>query len=198
MSEAKHEKPKINLKKLPFSPTVNPLLDGFVMKVKNKQVLTGRSAVITQQKKGQGERAVIMQDEALDDATFVKVFATGIRAAFNLSLTGTRVFQVMLEVYERQPLSGGFAESIYLHVFNGGLDGRKLDMSERTFRRGLIELLESGFIAPRGENLFWVNPSLFFKGDRAIFIKTFHRRTMSADEDDRAELEKRGQQRLID
>lgn len=169
------EKHKFNLRKLPFSPTVNPLMDGFEMRVKNKQVRTGRAGEIINRQTGEVERAVIVQEQELDDINFVKVFTAGVRAAFDLTLTGSKVFQAVLDVYQRQPLSGGFADSIYLHFFDGGLDGRKLDISDRTFRRGLVELLERGFLAPRGENLFWVNPSLFFRGDRATFIKTYRR-----------------------
>jgi len=137
-----------------------------------------------------------MEEQELDETQFVKVFTAGIRAAFNLSLTGSRVFQAMLEVYQNQPLSGGFADSIYLHFFDGGLDGRKLEISERTYRRGLVELLENGFLYPRGENLYWVNPNLFFRGDRATFIRTYRKTQLTTDQKVRNDLESRGQQRL--
>ena len=104
----------------------------------------------------------------------------------------------MLEVYQNQPMSGGFADSIYLHFFDGGLDGRKLEMSERTYRRGLVELLESGFIYPRGENLFWVNPTMFFRGNVATFMKVYRKRELAMDETNRAKLEENGQARLIE
>jgi hypothetical protein len=50
-------------------------------------------------------------------------------------------------------------------------------MSERTFNRGLRELMEKQFIAPKTPNLFWVNPALFFKGDRVMFVKEYRRRS---------------------
>lgn len=168
--------PKHNLRKLPFSPTVNPLMEGFAVKIKSKQVRTGSRKDMVDTKTGEIQSAVIVEDIELDDAHFVKVFSAGIRAAFGLSLTGAKVFQAVLDVYQQQPMSGGFADCIYLNFFDGGLDGRKLDMSDRTFRRGLVELLDKGFLAPKNENLFWVNGALFFKGDRATFIKTYHRK----------------------
>lgn len=195
MTESKH---KFNLKKLPFSPTKNPLADEFVVTTKKKQVRVGGVQSMIHPSTGEVENAVIIEEQELDDVHFVKVFTAGIRAAFNLSLTGSRVFQAVLEVYQNQPLTGGFIDSIYLHFFDGGLDGRKLDMSERTFRRGLVELLENGFLFPKGESLFWVNPNLFFRGDRATFVKTYRRKKLSADAADRAALEAKGQQRLID
>lgn len=169
-------KTKFNLKKLPFSPTKNPLLDGVTLKTRNKRVTAGGVQEVINPKTGEICNAVIVEEEEVDETHFVKVFTAGIRAAFNLSLTGARVFQAMLEVYQNQPMSGGFADAIYLHFFDGGLDGRKLDISERTYRRGLIELLENGFLYPRGENLFWVNPTMFFRGNVATFMKVYRKR----------------------
>lgn len=192
------DKPAFNLKRLPFSPTKNPLLDAFTVRTKIKNVRTGGVKEMIDTSTGSITQAVIVEEQELDDSQFVKVFSAGIKAAFNLTLTGSRVFQAMLEVYQTQPLAGGFADSIYLHFFDGGLDGRKLDMSERTYRRGLVELLENGFIFPRGENLFWVNPNLFFRGNRATFIKTYRRKQKDGEDQIRNELEAKGQQRLID
>lgn len=186
---------KFNLKKLPFSPTRNPLIDGFSLKTRNKRVSAGGVQSVIDSH-GEVRTAVIVEEQEVDETQFVKVFTAGIRAAFGLSLTGSRVFQAMLDVYQTQPMSGGFADSIYLHFFDGGLDGRKLDMSDRTYRRGLVELLENGFLYPRGENLFWVNPTMFFRGNVATFVKTYRKRASSADEAERVALEAKGQQRL--
>lgn len=164
-----------NLKKLPFSPTVNPLIEGFTMTTKNKRFGTGRPQQMVD-KNGEVHEAVIVREEELDDLHFVKVFTAGIRAAFELTLTGSRVFQAILDVYQKEPMSGGFADSIYLHFFDGGLSGSKIDISDRTFRRGLVELLERGFLYPRGESLYWVNPNLFFRGNRATFIQSYLRK----------------------
>ena len=186
---------KFNLKKLPFSPTVNPLVSEFTMTTKRKRVQTGGVRQLVD-KHGEIHNAVIVEEEELDDLHFVKVFTSGIRAAFGLSLTGSKVFQAVLAVYQKEPMTGGFVDSIYLHFFDGGLSGLKVDLSDRTFRRGLHELLEKGFIYPRGESLYWVNPNLFFRGNRATFIKTYRRRVQSDDEQSREKLEARGQQRL--
>lgn len=193
-----NDQQKFNLKHLPFSPVKNPLVEGFTVNAKRKQVRTGGVKDMIDLKTGEVNQAVIIEDQELDEIHFVKVFTAGIRAAFNLSLTGSRVFQAILEVYQLEPMSGGFADSIYLHFFDGGLSGRKLDISDRTFRRGLVELLNNGFLFPRGENLYWVNPNLFFRGDRATFIRTYRRRVIASDETARGHLEQLGQTRLVD
>lgn len=145
------------------------------MTTKKKRIQTGGVRQLID-KNGEIHDAVIVEEEELDDLHFVKVFTSGIRAAFGLSLTGSKVFQSILAVYQQEPMTGGFVDSIYLHFFDGGLSGLKVDLSDRMFRRGLHELLQNGFIYPRGESLYWVNPNLFFRGNRATFIKTYRRR----------------------
>lgn len=189
---------KFNLRRLPFSPSKNPLMDGVVVRTKQKQVRVGGMREMYDTSTGEVSNAVIVEEQELDDQHFVKVFTAGIRAAFGLTITGSKVFQAVLDVYQKQPMAGGFVDSVYLHFFDGGLDGRKLEISDRTFRRGLVELLEKQFLFPRGENLFWINPNLFFRGDRATFIKSYRRRVTSDDVAARQELEDLGQQRLID
>ena len=130
--------------------------------------------------------------EERDDAEFVKVFAAGVAASYELTKTAQRVFQVVLDQYQRTPMSRGYADSIELFWFGDGIEGRDVGMSERTFRRGLIELLEKRFLYPKTSSSFWTNPALFFKGDRVLFIKEYRRR-QPAEKD---ELEARGQQRL--
>lgn len=167
------------------------------MTTKNRRVGTGAPRQLTDEH-GEIHEAVIVKEEELDDLHFVKVFTAGIRAAFDLTLTGSRVFQAILDVYQKEPMSGGFADSIYLHFFDGGLSGIKIGLSDRTFRRGLVELLERGFIYPRGESLYWVNPNLFFRGNRATFISSYRKKSSAASPDQavRDELEKNGQQRI--
>jgi hypothetical protein len=93
-------------------------------------------------------------------------------------------------------MSRGFADHVNLLWFDDGLEGRNVGMSEKTFQRGLKELLAKRFIAAKDGVSFWTNPALFFKGDRVLFIKEYRRRVTSQDEKARADLESRGQMRL--
>lgn len=189
--------PKI--RKLEYSPNVNPLVQTTDIKVKQRHVRTGIRRDLTDLATGEVAAASMIHTiEEKDDAEFVKVFAAGISASYELSKTAQRVFRAVLDEYERTPMQGGFADTLYLAWFNGGLSGREVDMSEATFNRGLRELLAKGFLAARGPNAFWVNPSLFFKGDRVLFLKEYRRRASSEDQRKREALEKRGQQRLTE
>lgn len=179
MNDKKIDKPiqSVNLRKLSYSPQVNPLLEPTEIELKKKYVRTS-SVQSTDPTTMMVTATTIHIIEEKDDAEFVKVFAEGIRAAFSLTKTAYKVFQVVLAVYESTPLKKGFAESIYLAWFDGGLAGQDIGMSDRTFHNGLKELLQKGFLYPKAPNLYWVNPGLFFKGDRVAFVKEYKRRSV--------------------
>ena len=122
----------------------------------------------------------IMTVEEVDEAHFVKVFLAGTAAAYELTKTAFRVFHEVLNQYQKMKMSGGYISEVSLFWFDGGLDGRILDMSEKTFQRGLKELLKKGFLYPKQPNIYWVNPALFFRGDRVRFIKEYRIKRISA------------------
>jgi hypothetical protein len=164
-----------------YSPTVNPLLEPSQVQVKRRYVTTGLRTDLTDPSTGQVHAASVIRTlEDKDDAEFVKVFASGVAAMYDLNRTAQRVFQRVLGEYQREPMTNGYADSIQLTWFGDGLNGQKVDMSEPTFNRGMRELLAKGFIAPRTPTVYWVNPTLFFKGDRVLFIKEYRRRRASA------------------
>lgn len=164
--------------KLEFSPFQNPLIEPSEIEVKKKYVRSGlANKTLADIETGEVQAtSVVHQIEEKDDAHFVKVFAAGVAASYELNRTAARVFQAVLAEYEKAPLTGGFVDSVYLAWFDDGLSGKSTGMSEKTFQRGLKTLLEKGFIAPKSPNQYWVNPALFFKGDRVMFIKEYRRR----------------------
>jgi hypothetical protein len=167
------------------------------VQVKKRWVKTGRAEQLVNMATGEVTGvSAHHQVEERDDAEFVKVFAAGIRGIYDLSRTASRVFQVVLDQYQKEPMSKGFADTLYLAWFDGGLSGQAVGMSESTFNRGMRELVDKGFLYPRSPSVYWVNPAMFFKGDRVLFVKEYRRRRASADEAARAELEARGQLRI--
>lgn len=187
----------INLKKLDYSPSVNPLVEPREVVLKRRYVRTGKTEELVNSATGEiSHVSAIHQVEERDDAEFVKVFAAGVSAAYDLNRTAQRVFQAVLQEYERTPMTRGFADTVELFWFGDGLSGRDIGMSEKTFQRGLKELLAKGFLAPKSSSIFWVNPSLFFKGDRVMFIKEYRRRVSGEDQAQRKRLEKKGRRQL--
>ena len=166
-----------NLKRLVYSHDKNPLLATGSITVKRRHVRTGLHQDLVNA--GTGEIhgvATIHEIVEKDDAEFVKIFADGVKAAFALSRTAARVFQLVLSQYQNEPMVGGYADSVYLAWFDGGLSGVDVGMQDRTFQTGLRELLSKNFLAPRAPNVFWVNPSLFFKGNRVLFVREYVRK----------------------
>lgn len=176
-----------------MNPVHNPLVEPQQVKTKRRLVKSGRSEDLVNPVTGEITGvAAIHQIEERDDAEFVKVFAAGVAASYDLSKTAQRVFQVVLDQYQRTPMSRGYADAVELFWFGDGIEGRDVGISESTWHRGLRELLEKRFISPKTPSSFWVNPALFFKGDRVLFIKEYRRRKPSAQD----ELKASGQQHL--
>ena len=170
------ERSKKTLKQLnrEFNPDCNPLVEGTLIQSKGRYVSTGVRSELVNPDTGEVQAiSAIHRIKYVDDAEFVKVFAEGVKAMYGLSRTAIRVFQAVLTEYQESKMYGGFADSVYLSWFDNGLSGRDVGMSEVTFHRGLKELLLNDFIAPKTPNVYWVNPALFFKGDRVAFIKEY-------------------------
>jgi hypothetical protein len=165
----------VNLRRLTYSPNENPFMRGTEIQTKHKTVRT-RAAHRDLMDPDTGEivgASIIHTIEERDEEHFVKVFAEGVKAAFDLTRTGARVFQAVLMEYQKAKMTGGFSDSVNLIWFDDGLNGHALDMSDRTFHNGLKELIEKGFLKPKLPNQFWVNPALFFKGDRVAFMREY-------------------------
>ena len=169
---------KMSLKQMNrmISPDENPLMQGAVVRSKERHVASGMRSELINEKTGEIQAvSTIHRVKQVDDAEFVKVFAEGVKAMYGLNRTGMRVFQAVLEEYQSTKMNGGYADAIYLSWFGEGLCGRDIGMSEATFHRGMKELLLKKFIYPRSSSVYWVNPSLFFKGDRVAFVKEYRR-----------------------
>ena len=169
--------PTLRDMKANYSPEVSPFMGSVTVPVRKTRVRSGLSErPLVDGESGEVVAAsVIHQIQDMDSDQFVKVFAAGIAAAYDLGRTGQRVFQAILQKYEETPMHGGFADAVYLVWFDQGLSGQSIGMSEKTFNRGLRELLDKSFIAARTPGIYWVNPALFFKGDRVMLVKEYRR-----------------------
>lgn len=186
---------KVDARKLPrirdmqLSPLRNPLLDPQEIQLTRRYVRTSaRQELLNPTTGATTAIAAIHTIEDRDDASFVKVFAEGVRAAFGLTRTGYRVFVSVLAVYQDMNMKGGYAESVDLFWFGEGLNGKSIGISEPTFNRGLRELLANGFLYPRSPSSYWVNPALFFRGDRVAFVKEYRRRSKREEADGKLEI----------
>lgn len=165
------------LKKRLASPDRNPFGDSNEIKTRSKkQVFANTRTPLMNTQTGEVNFFTsIHKIEEKDDEQFVKVFAAGMSASYELTLTAQKVFAAILDQYLRTPMQAGYADSLELYWYGDGIEGRDVGMSERTFQRGLRELIENEFLWPRKGSSYWVNPALFFKGDRVLFIREYRR-----------------------
>lgn len=134
----------------------------------------------------------------VDRTAFLKLYVNGIKAFAGLKPAGARVFEVIYNLVSQLP----GADRVWVHYAD--VDMATNPMSERTFMRGMRELIELGFIAESSRpSMYWLNIDYLFNGDRLAFIKEYRmtkarpeRRQQSSDESQRIELEAHGQRRL--
>ncbi|EJF82492.1 replication/maintenance protein RepL [Candidatus Bartonella washoeensis] len=170
---------EIKLRQERYSPYENPFLNKSEIYTDNQIIKTH----ITQQRLVNPDTGEIIDIPTIhviekeNEKNFVKIFAAGIQAIFDLSRTGYRALVLALQTYhENQNNHDG---SITLIWYDGGVNGKKLDMTDRTFYSGLKELTNKGILKPKLPNQYWVNPILFFKGEKIAFMKEYQMKSSS-------------------
>lgn len=170
----------------------NPLVHVRELVFKERTVKVGSARDLVDVDTGEVSNVnAIYQRKIVDAERFAKVYLEGLSKTFGLSKSSQRVFQSILK------LCGKDTDSIWLNFMT--VSKADPDIPESTFYRGLKELLKHGFIAYSDiPNKFWINPHLFFNGDRVKFITEYVKAVGSEDQHKREELEKLGQQRMLD
>ncbi|AQX31578.1 hypothetical protein [Bartonella schoenbuchensis] len=165
----------LNLRKLEYFPDKNPFLDKSKIHIQNETITAhvGHHKLINFKTDKILTLPMICTIEEKNKRQFVEVFADDVQKIFNLSRTGRRVFIEILLLYQSDQLIDNFTDSIILVWLDDGLNGMKLDMGNKTFQNGLKELISKEFLKPKLRNQYWVNPAIFFKGDKIAFIKEY-------------------------
>ncbi len=150
----------------------NPSVPTADIKARTKrfQVPGGKAAVIvdhtTGELKGIGGMGFWWEEE-VDTSRFVKLFLDGIKQAAGLSKTGMQVFEL---VYHEMRANPG-CDEIKLNQYVAKDHG----LSDRTYQRGVRELLEKQFLfRSPSDGVFFVNIRFMFNGDRLAFVRTYH------------------------
>jgi len=117
-------------------------------------------------------------NEEVDKGRFVKLFLEGIKQAAGLSKAGMMVFEVVYNQVRNNPGKDKIELNYYLARKYG------LEMPERTFRHGLRQLLEKEFIyESMVSDVFFVNIRYIFNGDRLAFVRTYHIKSATSQEE---------------
>jgi hypothetical protein len=108
--------------------------------------------------------------EEVDSTKFVKLFVKGVKALKELTGAGTKVFEVL---YLRVQESIG-KDQVFMAFST--VDQTLTPMSHATYKRGMAELIEKGFVAATpSQGMYWLNPSFVWNGDRLAFVKEYRK-----------------------
>lgn len=118
----------------------------------------------------QSNIAGFWESEEVDSTKFVKLFVQGVKALKELTGAGTKVFEVL---YLRVQENIG-KDQIFMAF--PSVDQALTPMSQATYKRGMAELIEKGFVAATPiQGWYWLNPSFVWNGDRLAFVKEYRR-----------------------
>ena len=148
----------------------NPFIEAIVIQTKSKRLTVSKGKSIIDHHTGAIDSAVeVSQVIEVDGGQFVKLFTRDLSIWFDLNKSGIRVFGALLVAVQQSSIG---RDIVFLDHNNEIVQGFK--MSKQTFYRGLEELLTKGFIA-RHKSIGWyfINPAMFFNGNRARFIKEY-------------------------
>lgn len=135
----------------------------------------------------------IYQRKIVDAERYAKIYVDGVARTFDLGSAARKVFSIVLRVCEKD------TDRIYLNFMVAQQHKETDGISERTFQRGLAELIKKDFVAASTmPSMYWINVHLFFNGDRVRFMTEYVKCSTSKDAADRAALEAKGQRRLVD
>jgi len=155
----------------------NPFLDDAVMHIQKgtKTILMGsnKSDILIDSRTGEAKgHSVFFKKTDVDKAQFAKVYISNLASFFGLSKAGIKIFGFVLSITK---INKDYVDFDYSACME--FTGYK---SKKAILTGLAELLENGFIA-RGKHTyhFFINPTIFWNGDRISFFNQIAKKTES-------------------
>lgn len=116
----------------------------------------------------------IVKKVQTDKENFVKVFTTHLKAFFELSAVAFKLLQYVLDTVQNEAIH---EDKIYLslNLAQEFYQNQGSQISKASYYRGMKELVEKLFIAEAIDtNIYFINPKLFFNGDRVEFLTKFY------------------------
>jgi len=152
-------------------PWTNELASTIVTRNKLQSV-SARGQAIIDSETGEISRlqAVQATRKVIDKTEFVKVYSNGIGAMFDLKPSAQKLFRVIMDMYLAQKHT---PDTLIINEFSLAEFGYEFSRTTRT--GALNQLIAAEFIAPHAaqHGLFFINPNLFYKGDRMTIINEY-------------------------
>jgi hypothetical protein len=173
------------------NPFVRPDGSGLVVyRTKTETMETvGPLAVVAT---GTGETidvAEIRRKKVVDSERFVKLFVRHLDAFFDLKPGTMRLMTALIDELSQARYANG--DTIYLNynkVSEYFVRRGVKPPAKATFFSAMAEMTEKGFVAPSVDtNLWFINPAIFFNGDRVKFVTELRRERARTTERERLE-----------
>jgi len=153
------------------NPSV-PSPNGLPTRMKPVKIANGNRAMIIGKDTGEllgDAHAVFFEMQAVDRGQFVKMYLAGIKNTAKLTKAGMQVFEIVYNQVRENPQTDKIELNVYLAKKFG------MEMSERTYQRGLRELLESEFLyrSPSAD-VFFININFMFNGNRVTLAQSYY------------------------
>lgn len=151
------------------NPFINPALATFrTRRITNKK---GDMMVVSKETdKVVAPIAGFWHAQEVDNAKFVKLYVSGVKAFCDLTGSGTKVFELLyLEVQNNIG-----KDQIFLSFSR--IDQTATPIAPATYKRGIAELIAKGFVAAtQTQSLYWLNPDYMWNGDRLAFVREYYK-----------------------
>jgi hypothetical protein len=171
----KIDKTENSRKKGVVAYTSNPFLENLTIPIGKKYRRREGGTFTTTGVNGDQQEhqiAEITQIEKVDKDQFVKLYTSEIRHFFNLKPSTQKILMVVLTALQELPNK----DQVYLDIkhVQRFFSDEKI-MTRATFSAAVKELIEKEFIAECAlqTNQYYINPALFFNGDRLRIVKEY-------------------------
>jgi hypothetical protein len=153
------------------NPSV-PAPGGIPTRMKPVKIANGNRAMIIGRDTGEllgDAQSAFFEMQAVDQGQFVKIYLEGIKNTAKLTKAGMQVFEIVYIQMRESPQTDKIELNLYLAKKFG------IEISERTYQRGIRELLENDFLyrSPSAD-VFFVNITFMFNGNRITLAKTYY------------------------
>lgn len=186
---------KISLLKQRYEENPFATEEGFRIPIKRKSEVIqtqGPAAVTVGEEKI--SVAEIRSIKTVDSEPFVKLFVEELDRFYGLTPTALRIVTILIRDIGKIRVGDG--DQVYISersIADTMKEHGVKPPSPATYYRAMEELIAKGFVAPSTRpGLFFINPAIFFNGDRVRFVTEIRRKRVSKLE----KLEQEGQQRL--
>lgn len=148
----------------------NPFMDDLCLRIRTKHLTVARGSALIDSSTGEITGTTEVSQVIPVDATqFVKLYVANISAFFDFSRAGLKVFGALMHAVQQHPGT----DLVYMDL---SAVPEELRLSKQTFYRGIQELIENKFVARHVSPSWWyVNPNLFFNGDRVRFVREYRK-----------------------